>query len=293
MKAYVKRKIKQFLGLSTLATAKLEDFRQFSQVEQRRLYLYYQELCASGKKLPNVADVGFRVFSQSDEDGILVYIFALIGTKHKTCVDIAFSEANWSNTANLICNLGWSGLLVCGSSFEAERSRQFFAKDSDTFLFPPDVVEKWVTAENINDLLKENNVEEDVDLLSLDIDGVDYWVWKALTVVRPRVVVVEFQNMWGAERAVTVPYTPDFNRMTGVHDFYGASLLAFVKLAKEKGYRLVASNKYGFNAFFVRNDIGLDVLPEIDPQKCFENKHACMIQQKRRSLVQECPWVDV
>ncbi len=234
-----------------------------SQIEQRRLFLYYQQLYSEGKFLPHIKDVGFRNFSQNDEDGILLYLFSLLGTTNKLCVDIAFASPYGANTTNLICNWGWSGLLVCGSEKEKVASEKFFSSNLDTWISMPKVEKCWVTAENINELLLKNGVKGEIDLFSLDIDGVDYWIWKSLEVANPRVVVVEFQSIWGNERAVTVPYSPDFDRFKIHEDFYGASLPAFVKLAAGKGYRLVGFNKYGFNAFFVRNDLGKNIIPTL------------------------------
>ena len=140
------------------------------------------------------------------------------------------------NTANLIVNHGWSGLLFDGDERQLEKGRAYYARLGDTFAYPPKLVSAWITRDNINDLIKNNGFEGDVDLLSLDLDGVDYWVWDALEVIRPRVVIAEIQCLWGEDRAVTVPYADEFR--AGVVDrfaiYSGASLPAFVKLAQER-----------------------------------------------------------
>lgn len=92
--------------------------------------------------------------------------------------------------------------------------------------------------------------------MSIDIDGVDYWIWDAITVIKPRVVVLEYQDIIGPDKALTMPYSDDFDAsnypMTlGMPDFCGASLPAFVKLARKKGYRLVGCNRLYYNAFFI------------------------------------------
>ena len=104
------------------------------------------------------------------------------------------------------------------------------------------VVEARVTGENINELVAEHGLAGEIDVLSIDIDGIDYWVWDRLEVCRPRVVIVEYNPFLGIERSVVVPYDPQFDR----HRFdipraayYGASLPALVSLARRKGYRLV------------------------------------------------------
>ena len=139
----------------------------------------------------------------------------------------------------------------------------------------------------------DNGVEGEIDLFSLDIDGIDYWIWNAVSVIQPRVVLVEYQDIWGPERAVTVPYKPDFNRFDVHPDFYGASLPAFVKLGHAKGYRLVGVNRYGFNAFFVRKGIGEDVLPEIPVADCFSHPKVIQGMKKRLPAVENLAWQEV
>src|SRR4029077_13460873 len=110
--------------------------------------------------------------------------------------------------------------------------------------------------------------EGEIDLLSLDIDGIDYWVWNAIECIQPRVVVLEFNQGLGATKAVTVPNKPDFVYDWN-HSYYGgASLPAFIKLGRKKGYRLVGTETTGVNAFFVRSDIGTAFFPEVPISKC-------------------------
>ena len=116
-----------------------------------------------------------------------------------------------------------------------------------------------------------NGFVGDIDLFSLDIDGMDYWIWRAIECIVPRVVILEFNPVWGPDRAVSVPYQADFRIDYSRHPYYaGASLSAFAKLARQKGYRLVGIERLGFNAFFVRSGMGEELLPEISPRQCFE-----------------------
>jgi hypothetical protein len=130
------------------------------------------------------------------------------------------------------------------------------------------------------------------------MDGVDYWIWEAITACTPRVVVLEYQDILGPVRAVTVPYADDFNAWQysttgGMPNFCGASLAAFVKLARKKGYRLVGCNRYGFNAFFVRNPLGEKQLPEVEVASCFKHPKVLEGMRDRFPLVQGMPWVEV
>lgn len=241
------------------------------QISQTQLTLKYQELLRTKKDLPRLRDTGFRVYSAGDEDGILLYIFALLGTTNKICADIAFGVPYGANTTNLVCNRGWTGLLTDGADENIRQSRQFFATHPDTWAFPPKTVCAWFTSKNVNQIIQENGFSGEIDLLSLDVDGIDYWLWKNLEIIRPRVVVLEYMGYWGPEKSVTVPDIPDFNRLTGPEDDYsyqGASLPAFVKLAHQKGYRLIGCNQLGNNAFFIQDGLGEDIFPAIDVAEC-------------------------
>ncbi len=243
-------------------------------------------------------DVGFSVYSEFDEDGILLYIFSLIDIANKTVVDIGAGGINGSNTANLIVNHGWKGFLIDGSQSRVKELQDYYHQQKETKHYPPKVIHSWVTRENINDLLECNGVSGDVDLLSLDIDGIDYWVLKEISQVKPRVILLEYQCIWGPNRAVTVPYDQNFSPVfdSGYGIYSGASLKAFVKLLKHKGehgYRLVGCHRYGFNAFFVRNDVGADRLPEIDIVECFNHPFTQWAREKFLGKIKDLPWDEV
>jgi len=237
------------------------------------LSLQYQELVHRELPLPRFGDVEFRCFSQNGEDGILHYIFSLIGTTNKKSVEVCAGNGIECNTANLIINHGWVGLLFDGSEGNITTGKEFYSKCQETYFYPPTLVHAWITAENINQLISSNGVDGEVDLLSLDMDGVDYWIWKAIDCIDPRVVVLEYQRLWGPDRSVTVPYRPDFRYDSSdsiAGNYHSASLSAFVKLGRKKGYRLVGCQRFGLNAFFMRSDVGSNMFPEVPASKCFE-----------------------
>lgn len=263
----------------------------YNQITQRQLFFHYQNLKSQHLHLPRFSDTGFRVYSQNDEDGLLIFIFALIGFTNKVCVDIAFASPDGANVTNLICNWGFTGLLIDGS--DMNESKKFFQTHKDTWIYPPKIVQTWVTKKNINNILKENKITGEIDLLSLDLDGVDYWIWKTIDVISPRVVVLEYMNIFDATTSVTVPYKEDFNRYDIHEDFFGASIAAFVKLGKSKGYRLIGCNKYGFNAFFLRNDIGRNFLPTVSAASCLEHPQAKDGRKTRLPQVKNLGWIKV
>jgi len=260
--------------------------RMNNQVEQRLLFQSYGQL-----NKQSFDSVGFREYSQTNEDGILLYIFSQIGFGDRRCLDIAFATPFGSNVTNLLSNWGFTGLLIEGKSLEA--SRIFFNEHPDTRIHPPKLVKAWITKKNINSLIKKNSITGNIDLLSLDVDGVDYWLWESLTVASPRVVVLEFANYIPADKSLTVPYKDDFVRSDIHLDFMGASLKAFIKLAKKKGYTFVGTNLYGFNAFFVRNDQPLDWYSPVSIKQALSHHQAQEGLKNRWPSVKDLPWIEV
>jgi hypothetical protein len=288
------RRLRTFL-LSPVISIIEEKEQTTHTLLQNALFMQYRRMLETGKQMPKLNEVGFSVYSESDEDGILHYIFAVIGSTNKKLVDIGAATIRGSNTANLIINYGWTGLLIDGDSSSVEACNKFYSCNNRTKIYPPHYVCAWVNAENIDRLLIENGLTGEVDLLCIDIDGIDYWVWKAINCISPRVVVVEYQCIWGAEKSVTVPDKQDFQAAysNGFGIYCGASLSAFVKLGKEKDYRLVGCQRYGYNAFFVRNDIGKKVLPEISAAECFEHSFTHWARKSFLERIQNKEWIEV
>lgn len=231
------------------------------QLKQKQMALHYIE-CKKNNQLPDIKDTGFKVFSQFEEDGYLLYIFSVIGHGKKTFIEIGANDGINSNCSNLIIHFGWTGLFLEGSETLIKRGRKFYSKYPTPYHAKPVFKQAIVTAENINDLIKEGGLEGEIDLLSIDIDGNDYWVWKAIKQVNPRVVIIETHVEFGMH-PIVVPYDPNY-MYPGKHPVYhGASPYAMSVLAKEKGYRLVATNELGINHIYVRNDLAENFFPEI------------------------------
>jgi len=215
----------------------------------------------------------FRLLSQNQEDGILLALFRLIGTTDKRFVELG-SGASGGNAAMLAGEFGWTGLLVEGDQGKVEYAGRRFPRAT--------AVCAWITPESVNGLLEQHGYAGEVDLLSVDIDGNDYWVWQALTACRARVVMLEYNSMFGPARAVTVPYDPKFSRRDHRFCYYGASLAAMTRLSAEKGYRLVAVEPTGVNAFFLRNDVAPEI-PACDPGRVYRipDKYNELIREKQ------------
>jgi hypothetical protein len=199
------------------------------------------------------------------------------------------------NLANLIINHGWTALLIDGNLQKVNIAQNFYHNLKSTKFWPPQIVHAWVTAENVNGLIESEGFIGEIDLLSLDMDGVDFWVWQALSGISPRVVVLEYNHLLGPSASLTVPYDPDFVGEFSEHgsDYSGASLAAFVNLGKKKGYRYVGANVYGTNAFFVREDVAGDHFPVANLADAFTHPRARYGMKVRYLRIKGKKWIEV
>lgn len=258
IKALILRLINPFINIIQIESKSSPQIK----IAQRYLFNYYQSEIRKVNRW-NLNDTGFRNYSQFEEDGLLLYIFAAIGTANKLFVDIGSGDCINSNCANLAINFGWHGLFIDGVEKKINKGKSYYKKHTDTLAFPPRFACKFVQRENINQIIEEQGFSGEVDLVSIDIDGNDYWVWDALSIIKPRVVIIETHVEFGF-KSIVVPYDKDYT-YPGKHPVYhGASPKAMVKLANKKGYRLIGSNNYGFNTIYVKRGIGEDILPEVN-----------------------------
>ena len=232
-------------------------FRDIDDKLQRLLRLHYDSVAEPCDPKTALARSEFKVFSQNGEDGILLYIFSKIGTTNRSFVEFGVEDGRQCNTANLSLNHGWNGLLMDGDEENVARARRYYNDRMKPDPSVINIVQCFITAENIQHVLSENGIQGEIDLLSIDIDGNDYWVWKTIDEVKPRVVVVEYNASFGPKQSITVKYDPEFNRHqkhpSGL--YHGASLAALSKLAHDKGYHLFGCDSQGVNAFYVRDDV--------------------------------------
>lgn len=274
---------------------KLDEITAIDQQTQILLRLKYKEWLRAQIPQPRFDEVEFKSFSQHGEDGILLYLFSVLGATNKQAVEICAGDGVECNTANLIINHGWTGLLFDGDAHKIRFGQRYYRRNLNTLPYPPTLVNAWIEVENVDTLITSHGVQGEIDLLSLDMDGVDYWIWKAITSITPRVVVLEFNAAPGPTLSVTVPYLHNFQWKKGalpVH-YWGASLPAFVKLGTQKGYRLVGCERFGVNAFFVRSGLGEDILPQVSIEKCFRHPRISQVQKEFLAQVNQDEWVSV
>lgn len=192
----------------------------------------------------------FRLRSQNEEDGIVLALLQATGITGRRFVEIG-SGGNGGNSGVLAYELGWTGLMLDASGAAVRAARAVFASK------PRVVIErKVVSPENVNKLLTKCGFAGEIDFLSIDVDSIDYWLLDAIDVTTSRVLVMEYNALFGPERAVTVPNAP---RPQGVKGYHGASLTALDTCARRKGYRLVLCEEAGINAFFVREGLAPEI----------------------------------
>ena len=250
----------------------------------------------------------FSCYSQTTEDGVLLALLMAVGVTNKRGLEIAGGVGFENNLANLVVNFGFDAIFFDGNKDNHRCANRFFSTHTSTKgtfgtrrgfpIFRGD----YVTRENFNGIIaNQTGWSGDIDVFSLDMDSVDYWLWDALDVVNPRIVVVEIQELWGAHEKWTRPYRMDGATLSHRIPSMGASIGAFTYLAEKRGYRLVGCMKEGFNAFFVREDAvpgGIDAIfgkDKYDAEGCFGHASArwkMTLSDRRREAVQDYDWVN-
>lgn len=235
---------------------------RINSVGQKQLFHFYKFALGKGERI-DLSNTGFRNYSQFEEDGLILFILAAIGIKSRTFVDVGSANGINSNCANLALNFGFHGLFVDGDNDLIEEGRAFYSTHPETWLYPPKLESALVKKDNINELIEKNGIKGEVDVLNIDIDGNDYWIWEALDIIEPRIVIIETHIELGSQ-PIAVPYDETFCISEKQPDYFGASAPAMVKLAERKGYRLVGTNRFGFNTIFVKGDEGNEILPKVE-----------------------------
>jgi hypothetical protein len=212
--------------------------------------------------IENIQQVEFQVFSQWGEDGIIQYLIHVLDIPHQTFIEFGVEDYQESNTRLLAVLNNWSGLIIDGN----EKNLKKF-KSSDSVAWRNDVqfLHAFITAENIEHLIRNflnRGYSSQIGLLSIDIDGMDYWVFKKIESVQPIILILEYNSIFELE-PLTIPYADDFvwKNQTGTHQYWGAGLASLHHLATQKGYVFVGCNSAGNNAFFVREDKWVPALP--------------------------------
>ncbi|HTD14214.1 MAG TPA: hypothetical protein VK673_03500 [Chthoniobacterales bacterium] len=226
------------------------------QVEQAKI-LAAQPMVREFRNLKSaiaLVQAEFRVFSQFGDDGIIQYIISRLALPDDERSFIEFGVENYreANTRFLLLNDNWSGLVMDASEdyVSSIRNEQMYWKYDLTALA------RFITRENINSIIKNAGFGQRIGILSIDVDGNDYWIWEAITSVDPVAVIMEYNSIFGSREAVTIPYRADFVRQNAHYSglYWGTSLRALCHLAARKHYIWIGCNNAGNNAYFVRNE---------------------------------------
>ncbi|MES2278323.1 MAG: hypothetical protein V4592_19990 [Bacteroidota bacterium] len=241
------KKIKQIRNqLDNLTRLKNEE-KSISIINFLDQHLYKNPKYLGNKKLNRFEE---QYFSQFGEDGMIQEIFKRIGTTNKYFIEFGVENGLECNTTNLLYN-GWQGLWIEGSKAHYQKITEMYADLIDNGRLK--AKNEFITAENIEGHFNSAGAPAEPDLLSIDIDNNDYYVWQAITNYRPRVVIIEYNASYSADTHFVIPYNPA--RIWDRSNYFGSSLLALQALGDAKGYKLVACSFGGNNAFFIREDL--------------------------------------
>lgn len=209
----------------------------------------------------------YSLHSQNGEDGIIRYLFSHAGFENRRLVEFGFG-ATQCNALRLILHENFTGLLMDGSAEHCD----FFNRAAERLnVRGVEAVQAFLDRENLQRTILDHGISGDIDFLSLDVDGNDYWFWEALDRVSARVVCIEYNAGLGPDLSWTVPYDPEFERYAKHPSgfFHGASLRAMESLGRRKGYRLVGCDSTGTNAFFLRDDVDAPAIPTLDAKAAY------------------------
>lgn len=216
----------------------------------------------------NINDYEFKIFSEWGDDGIIQYLIKHVPIQNKTFIEFGVENYLESNTRFLMMNNNWSGFVMDGSeqNMKSLKNRSWF------FRYDLRCRSAWIDKDNINDLLKDSKFSN-LGLLHIDLDGNDYFILEAIdfSVFNPAILIMEYNSVFGNQRAITVPYQRDFQRTSKHYSnlYFGASLAALNFVAEKKGYSLIGCNLAGNNGYFLRNDLLNDRFPKKSPEEVF------------------------
>ena len=247
--------------------------RVFNEEIQKELILKAKLLSNQNLKLKRIKDlseVEFQVYSQWGEDGIIDWLVNKFPEIPKSFLEIGTENYKESNTRFLLVNKNWDGFIIEAdkNSVKDIKSQRVYWRHNLT------IENQFVDQNNINTIIKRINIPKKLGLLSLDIDGIDYWVLKKLSVLEPSIVICEYNSLFGQKKAITVPYKKNYIRSNEHYSnlFYGASIKAFIDLLKKRNYFFIGTNSAGNNAFFVNQNIWKKAKKLIYEKKIFISK---------------------
>jgi hypothetical protein len=225
----------------------------------------------TNEKIKNLTQVEFGVYSQWGEDGIIEWLISHTCLPNRRFVEFGVEDFREANCRFLLVHRNWKGLVMDGSTANISALKQ------EDISWRQDLKSKaaFITRENIDQLICEEGFAGDLGVLSIDLDGNDYWIWESIQSVNPAIVICEYNSMLGDIACLSVPYEPGFQRFRSHFSgaYYGCSISALKHIGNKKGYTFVGTNSNGINAFFVRRDLATDVLALLEEPVAFPSRH--------------------
>ena len=218
----------------------------------------------------------FSGFSQNGEDGVLDVLRSQLLSSNRYFVEIGSADGMENNSSWLVVAEQYNGLMIEGSPALVERVNRLVVRHS----IGVECKNVFLTQENARDLTALA-MHQDPDVFSLDIDGNDYYVLQELLKngLRPRIVVVEYNSVYGPDRSLTIEYDRDFyfKKAHPTELYYGVSIAGWRKILGDYGYRFVTVEKNGVNGFFVD--------PEFFDSAFLDGVQGCQFSENRYQLM--------
>ena len=236
--------------------------------------------------IKNLKDLEFKVFSQNGEDGIIDYLINALNIQKLKFVEIGVGDYTECNTKFLINNYPFRGLLCDVNSILKDNVKDTY----DAHRGSIKIFNDYITRDNILEVLKSNDFTERLNLFSIDIDSMDYYIIEKLPNEISDIFIAEYNQNFGPNLEVTVPYSDQFDRFKYHYSgqCYGLSLRALINLMKKKGYVFLGCNVEGCNAFFIlkskKDLIKLD-LPEENNLTSYFNDYVCDMRDKNGKIL--------
>jgi len=253
MKNFFKNKIRSFIKNINI------DENERQMINIAKILINQQKNLNNAYKDLNFYE--FKVFSQFGDDGIIQFLINNLEfeNKNKNFLEFGIEDYSESNTRFLLMNNNWNGVVLDSSlkNIKKIKQRDYYWKHNLKAYC------EFITKDNINDII-EKNFDENIGIISIDIDGNDYWIFKEIK-KKPILFIVEYNSLFGLEKKVTIPYKENFIRKNEHYSnlYWGCSLNALIHEANKKNYKFIGTNLAGNNSYFVRHDKYISIKDKI------------------------------
>tara|TARA_Y100000389_G_C17450632_1_gene514542 strand:- start:24 stop:956 length:933 start_codon:yes stop_codon:yes gene_type:complete len=293
---YLVKILRNILGINNLT-------QELTEVKMQNAKILINQIKRM-KKPTNLSEIEFKIFSQFGDDGIIQYIInnLNIEKKNKTFIEFGVENYQESNTRFLLMNDNWDGLIMDGS----KKNIEYVKNQPHYWQHKILALSEFINIKNINNLIKDNGFSGEIGLLSIDLDGNDYWIWKEISTIKPIIIIAEYNGIFGNEFPLSIPYDENFIRSKTHYSnlYWGCSLRALDHIAKKKGYSFFGCNSSGNNAYFIRDDylsgniskISIDagyVAPKFRESRNKNGKLSFLNEKERLAVIKNLPLTNV